>query len=105
MSALLLNRPALLRLGMRIDRLPAGLWLLLLVLALWPTAWWMGRRMLDGSDEPLGALAIAAVAVLLWQCRARLRAARHLGWLALALLGVVASSAALRQLPPLLAAL
>ena len=56
--------------------------------------WWMGQRMLDGSDEPLGLLALAALAVLLWHCRGRLRAAPRLGWLALALAGAVASTRA-----------
>ena len=30
----------------------------LLAVALWPTWWWMGQRMVDGSDDPLGALAL-----------------------------------------------
>jgi exosortase/archaeosortase family protein len=101
----LLRVPALVRLGIRIDTAPDAIWLALLAAALWPTGWWMGQRMLDGSDEPLGLLALAALAVLVWHCRHRLRAAPRLGWLALALAGAVASSALLGQVPPLLSAL
>jgi exosortase/archaeosortase family protein len=101
----LLKVPAFVRLGIRLDTAPAGIWLALLAVSLWPTAWWMGQRMLDGSDEPLGALALAALALLLWVCRQRLRAAPRLGWLALALAGAAASTAALGQLPPLLSSL
>lgn len=101
----LLRMPAFVHLGIRIDTAPDGLWLALLAAALWPTAWWMGQRMLDGSDEPLGLLALAALAVLLWHCRGRLRAAPRLRWLALALAGAVASSALLGQAPPLLSSM
>jgi len=101
----LLRFPAFVRLGVRLDTAPAGIWLALLAASLWPTAWWMGRRMLDGSDEPLGALALAALALLLWTCRRRLRAAPRLGWLALALAGAAASTAALGQVPPLVSSL
>lgn len=101
----LLRMPAFVRLGIRIDTAPNGVWLALLAAALWPTAWWMGQRMLDGSDEPLGLLALAALGVLLWRCRGRLRAAPRLGWLALALAGAAASSALLWRVPPLLSSL
>lgn len=101
----LLRMPGFVRLGIRVDTAPNGVWLALLAAALWPTAWWMGQRMLDGSDEPLGLLALAALGVLLWRCRGRLRAAPRLRWLALALAGAVASSALLWQVPPLLSSL
>jgi len=101
----LLRFPAFVRLGIRLDTAPAGIWLALLAASLWPTAWWMGQRMLDGSDEPLGALALAALAPMLWTCRRRLRAAPRLGWLALALAGAAASTAALGQVPPLVSSL
>jgi exosortase/archaeosortase family protein len=65
----------------------------------------MGQRMLDGSDEPLGLLAIAALTVLLWHCRGQLRAAPRLGWLALSLAAAVTSTAVLWQVPPLLSSL
>ncbi len=105
MSSSLLRYPAFVRLAIRIDTAPAGLWLGLLAAALWPAAWWMGQRMVDGSDEPLGLLALATLSLLLWQCRRRLRAAPQLGWLALALTGVALSTALLAQAPPLVSSL
>jgi exosortase/archaeosortase family protein len=101
----LLRMPAFVRLGITIDRVPPAAALALLAAALWPTAWWMGRRMLDGSDEPLGLLALAALCGLLWHCRGRLRAAPRLGWLALALAMAAASTAMLGHMPPLLSSL
>jgi exosortase/archaeosortase family protein len=101
----LLRMPAFVRLGILVDTAPTGVWLALLGAALWPTAWWMGQRMVDGSDEPLGLLALAALGVLLWRCRGRLRAAPRLGWLALALAGALISTAALWHVPPLVSSL
>ena len=101
----LMRSPAFVRLGITIDTTPASVWLVLLAAALWPTAWWMGRRMVDGSDEPLGLLALAALAVLVWSSRKRLRPAPRLGWLALALAGASASSVLLSQVPPLVSSL
>lgn len=101
----LLDMPRFVRLGIRIDTAPAAWWLGLLPLALLPTWWWMARRMLDGSDDPLGLLALAALAALCWACRKRLRPAPRLGWLALALGGATLSTATLGALPPLLSAL
>lgn len=101
----LLRVPAFVGLGIRIDTAPNGIWLALLAAALWPTAWWMGQRMVDGSDEPLGLVALAALGVVVWQCRSRLRAAPRLDWLAMALTAAVLSSALLGQVPPLLSSL
>ena len=101
----LLRLPAFVRLGIVVDTAPNGVWLALMAAALWPTAWWMGQRMLDGSDEPLGLLALAALSVLLWHSRGRLRAAPRLGWLAVALVAALTSTAMLWQVPPLLSSL
>jgi exosortase/archaeosortase family protein len=101
----LLRLPAFVRLGILVDTAPTGVWLALLAAAIWPTGWWMAQRMLDGSDEPLGLLAVSALAALLWRCRGELRAAPRLGWLALALAAAVASTAALWQVPPLVSSL
>lgn len=101
----LLNNPRFVRFGVAIDTTPEWRWLALLAAALWPTWWWMGQRMVDGSDDPLGLLALAALAGLLWQHRQRLRAAPRLGLQATALIGVLLATALHHQLPDLAVAL
>lgn len=83
-------------------RLPGCSWLLLAALAAWPSWLWAVRRLGDGSDDPLGIIALAALGLLLWRDRSSLRAQPRLIWLALAagLLLVTALSQSL--LPPLL---
>jgi exosortase/archaeosortase family protein len=101
----ILKVPPVLRAGIRLDTAPEALWLALLAAALWPTGWWMAQRMTDGSDDPLGLLALAALGWVVWTHRRLLRPAPRLGWLALALLGVVAATATRHSLPPLANAL
>ncbi len=103
LAALALRRPALVAHGIRIDRIPALAWLGLQSAALWPTWQWMAERMSDGSDDPLGLLAIAALGWLSWTVRRELRAAPRLDWLLLASAGTVAASLSgvASALPPL----
>jgi exosortase len=101
----LLKRPGFVRWGVRIDTAPEWLWLALLAAALWPTWLWMGQRMLDRSDDPLGLLALAALVLLVWQQRRRLRPAPRLVWLAGALAGAVAATLSQGELPSLVVAL
>ncbi|MGJ7487188.1 exosortase Q [Variovorax sp. LT2P21] len=91
--------------GIRLDRVPAAAWLALQTVALWPTWTWMARRVGDGSDDPLGLLAIAALVALVASLRGELRAAPRLGWLLLASLGTLAATALHGALPPLLSGL
>ncbi|HEY9224607.1 MAG TPA: exosortase Q, partial [Variovorax sp.] len=79
--------------GIRLDRVPAATWLALQTVALWPTWTWMARRVVDGADDPLGLLAIAALVALVASLRGELRAAPRLGWLLLASLGTLAATA------------
>ena len=111
LSALAQRHPRLFDELIRIDRIPAFGWLALQAAALAPTWWWMGRRLVDGSDDPMGVLALSALAVLVWQVRRELRCAPRLGWLALAGAGTVVATlmrtgfGPLHALPPLLASL
>ena len=101
----LLHMPAFVRFGIAIDTTAEWRWLAVLAVALWPTWWWMGQRMADGSDDPLGVLALAALAALLWQQRLRLRAAPRLGFQLSALAGAVLATALRPQWPDLAVAL
>lgn len=83
------RHPRIVDWGIHIDRTPAAGWLALQFAALTPTWAWMVQRMRDGSDDPLGLVALVALAALAWQCRCELRASPRLGWLALAGIGTV----------------
>ncbi len=83
----------------------AWAWLALHAAALWPHGQWALRRLADGSDDPLGIAAFAAL--LLWLVRAapRLRVQPQLGWLAAAATLTALATLAWGWAPPLAAAL
>lgn len=83
---------------------PVG-WLALQAAALWPHGAWMARRVQDGSDDPLGLAAIAALLMLVAMRANTLRIAPQTGWLAAGVLLGVAANAALWAAPPLACAL
>ncbi len=105
------RHPRIVDWGIHIDRTPAAGWLALQFAALAPTWAWMVQRMRDGSDDPLGLVALVALAALAWQCRRELRASPRLGWLALAGAGTVLATVlrsglgVVPALPPLAAGL
>jgi exosortase/archaeosortase family protein len=80
-------------------------WLTLQSLALWPHGLWMARRVQDGSDDPLGLAAAAALLMLIALRAASLRVAPQTGWLAAGVLLGIGANAALWWLPPLACAL
>jgi exosortase/archaeosortase family protein len=66
-----------------------------LVLALWPHWIYMARRMVDGSDEPWGILALATVLALVARDRAELSVPTRSALVASAALAVLAAAASL----------
>jgi exosortase/archaeosortase family protein len=98
--------------GIRLDRAPAAGWLACQAVALMPHWIWMLRRLRDGSDDPLGLLALATLVALAWTLRRELRPSPRLGWLAGATFGTLIATAlrtgihgVLPALPPLAAGL
>ena len=87
-------------------RLGALDWLALHALALWPHGAYLVQRAVDGSDDPLGLLALAAVAVLVVWHRHSLRLTPRLGWLAASMgVALAANGAWWAGVPALLASL
>ena len=68
---------------------------------LWPMWQWYARRVGDGSDEPWGLLALAAVLVLVWARRHALRATPHAAVLLGAGMLTVLGAVGIPWLPPL----
>lgn len=104
-SSFLTRSPRLLPTAMRIDRAPALAWIALQTVALWPTWRWMAARVADGSDDPLGLLALGALLALAWSVRGQWRSAPRLPWLAAALVGTVVATALHGHITPLLSSL
>ncbi|MFT5105887.1 MAG: exosortase [Pseudoalteromonas tetraodonis] len=72
--------------------------------ALWPLLTWYLRRMGDGSDEPLGLVALAAACYFGWNARARLEVDKRARFVGLVMLGTYGWLAWL-EFPPLLRAI
>ncbi|MDF3863028.1 exosortase Q [Pseudomonas denitrificans (nom. rej.)] len=85
-----------------IRRLPGWGWLLFAALAAWPSWLWAARRLGDGSDDPLGIIALTALGLLLWRDRSSLRAEPRLRWLGAAALLLLVGALSQSILPPLL---
>lgn len=100
-----LRAPRRLALAVQLDRL-TPLWLMAgLLLASWPQTLWMASRMVDGSDDPLGVLALGALLAVLLAHRRQLRQSPSLGWLLAAMALMGAAGWAQSTWPDLLAAL
>ncbi|MEJ8857155.1 exosortase Q [Variovorax robiniae] len=105
LASLAQSHPRVVDWSIWLDRAPATVLLAFQTAALAPTWLWMAARLRDGSDDPLGLLALGALAVLAWHTRRELRASPRLGWLALAMLGTVAATLLRPVLPPLVSGL
>lgn len=75
----------------------------LLALAFWPVARWYGLRLDDGSDEPMGLLALLAAGWFLWRDRDRLGMSRLS--IAAGAIGMVVYLLVFPWLPPMFRAL
>jgi exosortase/archaeosortase family protein len=106
MGSLTIRRvPHMIRAAAWIETVPPGMWIALQALALWPSWQWAFARMTDGSDDPLGVAAAAAIAIVLWLDRKVLRSSPDIAWLSVALTGTAATVLASAALPPLVLAM
>lgn len=80
------------RLYRRLEALPAVVYAAVLLLALWPVWRWSAARLQDGSDEPLGLVALATLAGMVWWRRRAWSGELKTAWaLATAMFVLVAS--------------
>ncbi len=88
----------------RLEALSPLAWLGLLAAALWPHWRWAGARLADGSDDPLGLAALAALVAWVLRHERELRRTPHPAWLWAAAVLTVLATASVFHLPPLLGA-
>jgi exosortase/archaeosortase family protein len=88
----------------RCEALSPLAWLGLQAIALWPHWRWAGARLADGSDDPLGLAAIAALVAWVVRREPMLRGAPRPRWLYASAVLTVLATLALFHLPPLLGA-
>jgi exosortase/archaeosortase family protein len=89
----------------RFEALPPLAWLALQAAALWPHWRWAAARVLDGSDDPLGLAALAALLWVVLRMEPQLRGTPKPSWLLAAVCATVAATFATFSLPPLIGAL
>lgn len=89
----------------RFEAVPPLAWLALQAAALWPHWRWAAARVADGSDDPLGLAALAALAVVVVKLEPQLRASPKPAWLIAAMGTTVAATLVSFHLPPLIGAL
>src|SRR5512134_19534 len=80
MSAVIATHPAGRWLA-RFEAVPPLAWLALQAAALWPHWRWAAARVADGSDDPLGLAALAALAAVVFRLEPQLRASPKPAWL------------------------
>jgi exosortase/archaeosortase family protein len=90
---------------LRLAAIPPWAWLALQAAALWAHWHWVARRVVAGSDDPLGVAAFVVLVALVVRLAPSLRHEPRLAWLAAALGLSVAATAAVFAAPPLAAAL
>ena len=89
----------------RLDAIPPWAWLALQAAALWVHWRWAAARLADGSDDPLGLAALAALVWAIARLAPDLRGHPRPAWLAWALLLCVVSTVSVFIAPPLVGAL
>jgi exosortase/archaeosortase family protein len=89
----------------RLDAVPPWGWLALQAAASWTHWRWAAARVMDGSDDPLGVVALLVLVVAVIRWAPALRGEPRPGWLVAALALSVASTAAVFVWPPLAGAL
>jgi exosortase/archaeosortase family protein len=84
-----------------VDRLPSWLWFALPALALLPVWRWSAARFMDGSDDPLGIIALAALAAMVVRDRNQFVHEPRLGWLIGSMILVALAALSAGTLPAL----
>lgn len=105
MSAIVIDTHPLGRWQGRLDALSPLAWLGLQAAALWPHWRWAAARVADGSDDPLGLAALAALMLWVLRLAPQLRGAPRPGWWAASAAATALATLALWVAPPLVGAL